>query len=224
MILSRILGATYSGIKNLLFSQNIYGTAQWMGYFERNKLLNTSNKGFVIDGVNRLSIKLSNVHCIVVAPTGMGKTTKLVTPNLLTLCEQEHSMVITDCSGELYNTCSKYLKDQNYNIKVIDVENLNHSNRYNPLHRTSNFTDIQKISEVLIDTAFPSNNGDKFWNDSAKNIINIIIRLLKNKGARFLNLYTLNHILLQLGGSPAQRKKVDRMAARDLDTVSFAAY
>jgi len=225
MIIGRIIGQIYSGVKGLLFPQNVYGTARWMGYFEHRTLLNKSNKGFVIDGVNRLSIKHSNVHCICAAPTGMGKTTKLIAPNLLTLCEQKHSIVCTDPSGELYQNCHKFLKKQGYNIKVIDVENLSRSNNYNPLHRTNSFTDIQKISEILVDTAFPSTNGgDKFWNDSAKNIINIIIRLLKNKGSRFLNLYTLNHILLQLGGSPAQRQKVDRMAARDLDAVSFSVY
>lgn len=226
MIVSRIVSGVYSGIKGLLFPKNVYGTARWLGFFERRNLINSYNKGFVVDGVNRLSVKKSNVHCVAVAPTGMGKTTKIITPNLLTLCEQNFSMVVTDPSGELYTNCHQFLEKKKYNVKVINVEDLTTSDRYNPLHRCKNFTDIQKISEILVDTAFPNGNTgpEKFWNDSAKSIINLMIRMLKNKGSRFLNLYTLNHVLLQLGGSKAQRAKVDRMAVRDLDATSFAAY
>ena len=53
MILSRIVSKTYSGIKDLLFPSKVYGSARWLGFFDRNRLLNTSNKGFVVDGVIR---------------------------------------------------------------------------------------------------------------------------------------------------------------------------
>ncbi|MGB0863723.1 MAG: VirD4-like conjugal transfer protein, CD1115 family [Saprospiraceae bacterium] len=224
MILSRILSATYSGIKSLLFSENVHGSARWLSYFERRDLLNTSNKGFVVDGVNKLSVKNSNVHLAAIGPTGAHKTSVVLFPSLLSLCEQGHSVVVTDPSGEIHQKSQSYLKKQGYNIKIIDVEDLSRSDRYNPLFRCKTVSDIEKISSTLVDTAFPSTGGDKFWNDGAKNIISLVIRMLKSKGSRFLNLYTLNHILLQLGGSPAQKAKIDKVASKELNAISFSNY
>ncbi len=60
--------------------------AKFMPDRELKKVLNPENKGLLIDGKeNRLSLPSSFTHNMIVAPTGAGKTTRYVIPNLLTL-------------------------------------------------------------------------------------------------------------------------------------------
>ena len=94
--------------------------ARFQGRFEILKFLKSSNKGLSIDGKEkRLSPEDSFKHCLLVAPTGAGKTTKYVANNLLLL--DDCSLVITDPSGELFELVSDDLYRRGYHIKVINT-------------------------------------------------------------------------------------------------------
>jgi len=180
-------------------SKNLFGSSQFLSAWEKRKILNKKNKGLVVDGFNRLSEELSFRHLMLVAPTGAGKTSTYIIPNLLSL-NSECSAVVTDPSGEIFEKTSGYLSKKGFSIKVINVKNIQKTLRFNPLHRANSHTEIKKISEILISTAFSSGGGEqKFWNDGAKNIINILIRCLKNCDKSFQNLHNLRHLLNSFG-------------------------
>ena len=44
-------------------------------------------------------------------------------------------MIFTDPKGEIYRETSKFLKDNGYIIKVFNLKDLEHSDRWNPLRR-----------------------------------------------------------------------------------------
>ena len=67
--------------------------------------------GLILDGIDkRLSEKTSFQNCLVCAPTGVGKTQTFILPNLLKINGQ--SVVVTDPSGELYDSCYCYLESK----------------------------------------------------------------------------------------------------------------
>jgi type IV secretory pathway TraG/TraD family ATPase VirD4 len=180
-------------------SKDIYGSSEFLSAGEKKKILNKHNKGLVLDGINRLSEELSFRHLLLVAPTGAGKTSTYIMPNLLSI-NSESSVVITDPSGEIFNKTSGYLSSKGYKIKVVNVSDLKSSLKFNPLYRANSHTEIKKISEILVNTAFSANGGDqKFWNDGAKNIINILIRCLKKCDNLYYNLHNLRHLLNSFG-------------------------
>ncbi|MCQ2399433.1 MAG: type IV secretory system conjugative DNA transfer family protein, partial [Clostridia bacterium] len=74
-------------------------------------------------------------NSIIIGSTGSGKTTTFVSPmiQLLASTSAGSSMIITDPKGELFSLHSQYLKDNGYDVKVIDLRDTYSSYRWNPL-------------------------------------------------------------------------------------------
>lgn len=175
----------------------MYGSAHFLKGFARWRFLNSGKDGLVIDGRRRISKEDSFRHVLVVSPTGGGKTTSYIIPNVLKLTG---SAVITDPSGEIFSTTSSHLQSRGFDVKCIDVRNPGRSLKFNPLFRANTHTEIKKISEILVNSAFPHSRGDQqFWNDLGKNVLNIFIRCLKHEDIRFQNLHNLRYLLNSFG-------------------------
>ena len=123
------------------------------------------------------------LNTIVFGGTGTGKSRFIVKPNLL---QANSSYVITDPKGELLRDCAGFLeKERGYKIKVLNLKNLDHTLRYNPVAYCRTQEDIPKLVDLIIkniDAAggggkSSSNDGD-FWTQSAKNIMMAIIAYL----------------------------------------------
>ena len=165
-------------LDNLVMPSSVYGSAKFMGFWDRLMFLNSFNKGLVIDGKRRIPLNDSFAHLLLAAPSGGGKTTQFILPNILQL--KRTSAVIFDPSQELFQLSHKFLKRTGYTIKTLNVTDLSVSARYNPLVKVESFTDIRKLCDILISAAFPNSSGaDAFWNDSAKGILELLIRVVK---------------------------------------------
>ena len=190
-----------------------------MPWWQRIQHLNYFQKGLVIDGKNRISLQRSMQHCLVLAPSGMGKSTSYVIPNLLSL--KNASAVVTDPSGELYTITAPYLRKSNFNVRCLDFRNKEPPFQYNPLHRAISFTEIQKISSILIDATLQSNSENSFWNDSAKSLLALLIRYLRLSQKESPNLLQLFELVNQLS---FQRKKIEKKIMVVFSEKDFAIY
>lgn len=76
-----------------------------------------------------------NYHALIVGTTGVGKGTCFVEPTIQILGELKNrpSLFITDPKCELYARHSQKLKDNGYNVIVLDMRNPYNSLRWNPL-------------------------------------------------------------------------------------------
>lgn len=70
-----------------------------------------------------------NLNVCVVSGAGTGKTYNYVLPNIL---QANTSYVITDRDGYLLKKTGKFLKEQGYIIKVLNLNDTEHSTHYNP--------------------------------------------------------------------------------------------
>ncbi len=200
-----------------LFSNNTKSgeNAQFAGFFDRYKVLRGAYDGLAI-GDYRLSLNDSFAHLCLMAPTGAGKSTKYVIPNVLSL---DYSMLITDPSGEIYKATSGHLARKGFKIKLLQPSDLLKSLRYNPLARVKSHDDVQKIVEILINSAYPSAAGDQvFWNNSAKTILSVLVKTLLHQPERYRNLHNLKHLLNNFG---ADGKALNHLTAR-LDEMAFS--
>lgn len=173
--------------------------ARFLGTLERWKILNRWNEGLLIDGHHaRLSAEDSFTHLALIAPTGGGKTSRFIIPNVLTL--DDCSLVITDPSGEIHRQTSGDLARRGFEVLVINPACPSASLRYNPLARVAGFTDIKEVAHTLVRSANPDYDREPFWNSGAETIIDVLIQCLRGRGEpAFMNLPNLLHLLQNFG-------------------------
>jgi type IV secretory pathway TraG/TraD family ATPase VirD4 len=199
-----------------------------MSSYKQDKLFSFKNKGLLIDGQNkRLSLKESFNHLALISRTGGGKTTSYVIPNIFKLASEKNSMVITDISGELFEKTSGYLAKKGYKIYVLNPEDLDESIGYNPLFYIKNSIDIDELATILIrsNKESSSSNADKeFWENSAKSVISMMIKLLLlNGNPKHMNLANVRYLVNNFGdnGKPI-RHLFDNCSDEKLKDEFFA--
>ncbi len=108
-----------------------------------------------------------NNNVLIVGGSGSGKTFYEVKPNLMEM-PRNHSFIITDPKGEILRSCGQMLKDNGYQIKVINLLNMKQSDCYNPFAYIRQETDVIKLITNLIANTTPkgSHATDPFWEKS----------------------------------------------------------
>ena len=91
---------------------------------------------------------------------GSMKTTAFLLTNLLELSKYKKSIVVTDPKAEIYRTTSSYFNGIDYTVKVLNLKDMRHSDRWNPLQENENITDVQTSSNVIISN---TQRHDKRW-------------------------------------------------------------
>lgn len=143
----------------------------------KNNMIFGKEIGLSID--NTFANRTANV--LIIGGTGTGKTFKYVKPNIL---QQNCSMIITDPSGDIFDSFGGYLLDQGFNVYIFNVKDLELSNYYNPL---MNVYDARgEINEVKVDVLVDlymknakngqeAGGGDPFWDKSEKAFLTALV-------------------------------------------------
>jgi len=210
-------------------------TSQFMGWFERWRLLRSSNQGPLVDGrTSRLTESAGYESILVQGGMGRGKSSTFVIPNLLSPPSSLPSFVVSDTSGELYQASSGYLASQGYVIRVLNLMDPAHSETYNPLANAKSSQDLADLAKTLVRSASGRAAGqaahDPFWDQSAEKLIRILAQCLVNQpDPAFRNLANLRHLVLGFDAHVAhqgQLAAIDRfvLSATQNDQSTFAAY
>ena len=122
-----------------------------------------------------------NLNMIVLGGSGTGKSRFFVKPNLMQL---NTSFVVTDPSGELLESCGMMLKRAGYKIKVFNIDNMSHSDNYNPFHYLKEIGSDRKykpenvtkmINTFLVNTKGEGQGSDPFWDNATEVFLSSII-------------------------------------------------
>jgi type IV secretory pathway TraG/TraD family ATPase VirD4 len=179
--------------------------ARFLSESEQLKILSASNNGLLVDGRSkRLSVEESLKHLLVVAPTGTGKTTKFVIPNVLALAQSENSIIVTDPSGEIFSQTSGYMQSKGFKVLKFDPSDPEHSIYFNPLRyifsyangRTDNGrTEIDPVKVSLLATSLVASclkePQDTFWKAGAESLIEFFTYCLRDTPRDYHNLYNV---------------------------------
>ena len=89
------------------------------------------------------------------------------------------SYVFTDPKGELYDDTAGFLKDNGYEIKVLNLIRPQYSDGYNPLMHISSDIDVDVIANTIVKgQKSDGSNADPFWDDSAEMLLKALIYYL----------------------------------------------
>lgn len=188
-----------------------------MNASEAKKFFKKENCGLLVGKNKRLSLANSFTNLALVAPTGSGKTTRYIIPNVLTCAG---SCVITDPAGEIYKATSKHLQRRGFGLQVLQPSNLSHSLRFNPLFRLNSERKLRSLARTLAMNA--NTGGDNFWPISAISVLHLLFVALKNQDdENFCHLGNARMLLNRFG---ARGEGVRDFFAEHLDERLFAEF
>ena len=130
-----------------------------------NKIL-TQNVAIGLDGRKHRR----NLNILVCGGSGAGKTRFFAKPNIM---NANTSFVCLDPKGELLRDTGNLLKAKGYDIKVIDLINMEKSYCYNPFVYLRSDNDIQRLVTNLFKNTTPkgSQSQDPFWDQAAQMLL-----------------------------------------------------
>lgn len=140
---------------------------------ENNKLL-TQN---VAIGLNAKKHR-RNLNILVCGGSGAGKTRFFCKPNIM---QCNTSFVVLDPKGEIVRDTGKLLEKKGYEIKVLDLINMEKSHCYNPFVYLKSDNDVQKLVTNLFKSTTPkgSSSNDPFWDTAASMLLLSLVFYLK---------------------------------------------
>ena len=111
-----------------------------------------------------------NLNTLVVGGSGAGKSRFYAKVNL---CQANTSYFVLDCKGELLRDCGSLLERQGYEIRIVDLLNMEKSHCYNPFSYLKNDNDVQKMVTNLFKATTPkgSQSNDPFWDTAASMLL-----------------------------------------------------
>ncbi len=145
-----------------------HGSAAWGSQNEINRYMNRKlfERNMLFTQTERMTLDTwqtqRNNNVLIIGGSGSGKTRFYVKPNLM---QMHSSYVVTDPKGSIVKECGKMLLDNGYQVKVLNLINMEQSNHYNPFLYIREEKDILKlINNLITNTNSPSSKsaGD-FW-------------------------------------------------------------
>jgi len=139
---------------------------------EMNKIL-TQNVSISYDGRKTRR----NVNTLVCGGSGAGKTRFYAKPNIL---QGNTSFVVLDPKGEILRDTGYFLENQGYEIKVLDLIQMDKSYCFNPFVYLKTDNDIQRLVTNLFKNTTPkgAQTQDPFWDNAAKMLLMALMMYL----------------------------------------------
>lgn len=161
-----------------------HGSAKWGNVYELNKKY--SQTPFEINKILSRNFSIGydshkhmrNLNTIVIGGSGAGKTRFYAKPNVM---QANTSFVILDPKGEIIRAEGNLLKQKGYEIKVLDLINMEKSHCYNPFVYIKDENDVQRLVTNLFKSTTPkgSTSQDPFWDNAASMLLSALIFYLK---------------------------------------------
>jgi len=148
-----------------------YGSAEWGTEKDIDRYIDKKNfeKNMLFTQTERMSLDtrqtFRNNNVLIIGGSGSGKTRFYVKPNLM---QMHSSYVVTDPKGSLVKECGKMLADNGYKVRILDLINMETSDKYNPFNYLKDEKDILKlITNLITNTNAPhSKSAGDFWEKS----------------------------------------------------------
>lgn len=179
MVYGLCIGIYFSSRRNYRRLEE-HGSAKWgnvnsvnkkykQNNFEDNKLM-TQNVRVGLDGKKHRR----NLNTLVCGGSGAGKTRFYCKPNLM---QCNTSFVILDPKGEILRDTGELLESKGYEVRVLDLIDMDKSHCYNPFVYIRNDNDVQKLVTNLFKSTTPkgSQSNDPFWDTAAQMLLLALI-------------------------------------------------
>ena len=179
-----------------------------------------------------------SLNVLVIGGSGAAQTRSFVLPNILTA---NTNYVITDPKSEVLLATGGYLKEQGYDVRVLNLVNPEQSDGYNPFRYLRDEKDVLKLVNNLIQSTTPkgSHESDPFWTKAETALLQAIILMLFQEAPEYEQNFSMvmrvleyaevreedeGHVSpLDLLFESIERRKPDSVAVRQYKVFKLAA-
>ena len=120
--------------------------------------------------------KKGNKNIAVIGSSGTGKSRAVIRNALFQMMINGESVVLTDPKGELYADTAYLFALYGYEIKVLNLVDIEKSDGWNPMEDVIKHPEKATVlAKSLIINTSTANGGDKFWDDVAENLLKGLI-------------------------------------------------
>lgn len=153
-----------------------HGSAKWGIASQLNKkyMQKPDNMNKILTKNVRLGLNgkkhKRNLNVLVIGGSGAGKTFSYCKPNVM---QCNTSMLILDPKGEIIRDTGYLLEEKGYEVRVLDLINMDRSHCYNPFVYLKNDNDVQKLVTNLFKATTPkgASSNDPFWDVAAQMLL-----------------------------------------------------
>ncbi len=123
----------------------------------------------------------ANKNILILGSAGTGKSRAFARSSVLQTAKREESLIVTDPKGELFADTYKYLCEQNYDVKVLNLKDITKSDCWDMLDVIIQADDVdrntilQSVSEIIVTNS--SDKKDSFVS-SAQSLLTSFLYLL----------------------------------------------
>ena len=153
-----------------------------------------------------------NLNTLVVGGSGAGKTRFYAKPNIM---QGNTSFVVLDPKGEILRDTGKLLEAKEYEVRVLDLINMEKSMCYNPLLYAESDNDVQRLVTNLFKATTPkgSQSQDPFWDTAASMLLMALIFYVKAKA--YPNQQTFGKVLELLAAGEVNEEDSNQQSILD---------
>ena len=194
-----------------------HGSARW-GFPRQVNAMFAQKKNKLLSRHVRLGLDTHrhrrSLNVLVIGGSGAGKSRTYVKPNIL---EANTNYVVTDPKEEVLLATGGYLKEKGYEIRVLNLVNLEKSDGYNPFRYIRDEKDALKLVNNLIQATTPKNSheSDPFWTKAETALLQAIILMLFQEAPEYEQNFSMVMRVLEY----AQVKEDDEEFVSPLDLL-----
>lgn len=184
-----------------------YGTSGYMTENEKRETFNiydnVSNTSEIILGREKESESAItipsdawiNKHIAVFGASGTGKSRAFARPYILQGIKRGESFIVTDPKGELYESMSPMLREEGYDVKMLNLVRLKHSDAWNCLAEIEgDEITAQIFTDAIIQNTSGKDNGD-FWSMCEMNLLKALCLYVEKHPALDTNMSEVYSLL-----------------------------
>ena len=131
-------------------------------------------------------------HVLVIGPSGLGKTQNFVYGNIVQAVKRGISMIVVDPSTQIYTKEGQYIRNNGYDVKLLNCADLDHSETYDILSETIDPKTeridparLQSFARIYTKNSAKGDDED-YWYGCAVNLIETIIGYASYKREKYI--------------------------------------
>lgn len=162
-----------------------HGSASWADKYDEKMFRDNTgipvglNTYITVENPGKKYYSSHNLNETVIGGSGAGKSFRKIQPDIM---QMYGSYVVTDPKGELYRNMAKILTKNGYKIRVLNLENINLSNAYNPFAYMTEEQDVLNVADLFMKNSAGEGEKEDFWSGAAQDmLVAIMVYLWKTE-------------------------------------------